>query len=145
MGNIRKTFGQKNFSIGSGGAAAQAELNSWIVTGVNQILLPTTLNGIKWVADAPTSTTQDWSVLAISALTPIAPAGIGICQNIETQELKLIANVGAQVPWRGDLVNGNLVSLSTKTINISGVSYTDPETLLSVTPVYVAYIPSMRY
>lgn len=138
MSNIRKSFGTKSFAIGSG-AAATSLLNSYLITGVNQILLPSSFNGIKWVSATPTTTTQDWSSLSIVLLSAVTPAGIGTAMNVATNELVLIGNIGGVVPWRTDLLNGTLVSLSGTTFTVTGPTVGD------VTPSYTVNIPYMRY
>jgi hypothetical protein len=89
--------------------------------------------------------TTDYTNLAIAEGLN-TDTGFGIGQSIFTGERKLIANLGlvsisgSGVPWTTSLMNGNVVTLGSATVDVSGFHGSPPAVVL-----YKAYIPTDRY
>ena len=118
---LKKTFGQQTIgSKGSGGGTTEA--NIWVINGENNTLVPSAFHGAKWISTIPTTVSNNYSDLVV-AETAATDTGIAVVRNIVTGERRLLINCPeAGSPFSEDLINGQLLQLSSTTVNISSTS-----------------------
>jgi hypothetical protein len=113
---MRKTVGNKTFSIGMGGSSAN-DPKVYLIQANNQ-LNPTSFRGIRFIpkAEFPTESQVDLTP-NISLIDMDLPAGIGCGIDVTTGEVKLIANT--EPAPQVDLVEHCYAQLSSMTMSIS--------------------------
>ena len=144
---VEKKLPEPSGVIAGGGTSTPVTYDAFKIQGINNTLYPSPLHGIIWSANMPANNrvTTDYTNLAIAEGLN-TDTGFGIGQSIFTGERKLIANLGlvsisgSGVPWTTSLMNGNVVTLGSATVDVSGFHGSPPAVVL-----YKAYIPTDRY
>lgn len=110
--SIRKEFG--NYSISAGGSDTASP--AVYVIQPNNSLVPTSFQGIRYKATAPTSSVDLSNPKSLVAT--ILPDGIGVGLDVTSGSAVLICNTSPSPTF--DLLAGSNVQLNSSTVGISG-------------------------
>ena len=113
---IKKTTGNKTFSVG-GGSAAPNDPAVYRIMG-NNVLTPTGFNGVRYLpaADFPTETEISLDN-PITLLQTTLPDGICVGLNVTTGSIELIANTFPAPQY--DILEDSLVQFGGETVSVS--------------------------